>query len=187
MKARYSITIIAAGLGCSSPPPDKSAVTDTVNHETMTADQHSAMHETSTLNDSAFAELQKRGATVMGVDQYQSSHKFDITADGGRIELQRSANDSLDIAQIRAHMKDIQKAFVAGDFANPFAVHDREMPGTAVMKRKKARIRYVYSDLPRGAELRLVTDDPDARAAIAEFMKAQRGEHRSTGANSSTR
>ena len=187
MNARYGIPIIAIGFACSSPSPDKAAVTDTVSHETMTADQHSAMHDTPTLNDSAFAELQKRGAKVMGVDQYSSSHRFDITADGGRIELQRSANDSLDIAQIRSHMKDIQKAFVAGDFARPFTVHDREMPGTAVMTRKKALIRYVYSDLPRGAELRLVTDDPEARAAIAEFMKAQRGEHRSPGANSPTR
>ena len=187
MKAHHGIPLIVACFACSSASPDKAAATDTVDHETMTAGQHSAMHETPGLSDSSFAELQKRGATVMGVDQYQSSHKFDITTDGGRIELQRSAKDSLDIAQIRAHMKDIQKAFLAGDFAKPFAVHDREMPGTVVMTRQKARIRYVYSDLPRGAELRLVTDHPEARAAIAEFMKAQRGEHRSTGANSSTR
>lgn len=187
MKVQYGIPFIVACVACSSGSPEKAAVTDTVNHETMTAGQHAAMHETTTLDDSAFAELQKRGATVMGVDQYQSSHKFDITADGGRIELQRSANDSLDIAQIRSHMQDIQKAFVAGDFARPFAVHDREMPGTAVMTRRKAQIRYVYSDLPRGAELRLVTNDAEARAAIAEFMKAQRGEHRSPGANSPTR
>lgn len=187
MKVHYGIPILIASLGCSSPSPDTTAVGDTVKHETMTAGQHSAMHETPTLNDSSFAELQKRGARVMGVDQYQSSHKFDITTDGGRIELLRSANDSLDIAQIRAHMKDIQKAFLAGDFAKPLAVHDREMPGTAVMTKKKAQIRYVYSDLSRGAELRLVTDDAEARAAIAEFMKAQRGEHRSTGANTPTR
>ena len=178
------LAIMSATVACSDTNVAAKPAADSVKHETMTAEQHSAMHgsSASALDDSSFAALQKRGAVVMGVDQYASAHKFDITPDGGRIELQRRGNDSLDVAQIRAHMKDIQKAFLAGDFAKPFAVHDKVMPGTVVMTRKKSEIRYVYGDLPRGAELRLVTKDDEARAAIAEFMEAQRGEHRSSGA-----
>ena len=182
-----AIAILTATTACSEQKVAAKPAADSVKHDSMTAEQHTAMHGTSepTLDDSSFTALQKRGAVVMGVDQYESAHKFDITPDGGRIELQRGGNDSLDVAQIRTHMKDIQKAFLAGDFAKPFAVHDRVMPGTVVMTKKKSEIRYVYGDLPRGAELRLVTKDDEARAAIAEFMEAQRGEHRSTGAGAS--
>ncbi|MDO8501051.1 MAG: hypothetical protein Q7S20_04325 [Gemmatimonadaceae bacterium] len=132
-------------------------------------------------SDSSFAEMQHRGNMAMGVDQYASAHTFDITADGGRIELQSKGSDSLDVAQIRAHMRQIQHAFAAGDFAAPSFVHMREMPGTAVMARKKSLISYTYSDLPRGGEVRMSTADAEARAAIAEFMRAQRMEHHSAG------
>jgi hypothetical protein len=131
--------------------------------------------------DSAFAEMQKRGQMAMGVDQYTSQHKFDITADGGRIELQSDKQDSLGVAQIRAHMRLIQHAFQAGDFSTPAFVHMRDMPGTAVMSAKRDAIKYAYADLPRGAEVRISTKDPSALAAIREFLNAQRSEHHAGG------
>ena len=136
-----------------------------------------------TQGDSAFAEMQKRGQMAMGVDQYTSQHKFDITSDGGRIELQRDKPDSLGVAQIRAHMKLIQHAFQAGDFSTPAFVHMRDMPGTAVMSAKRDVIKYTYGELPLGAEVRISSDDPEARAAITQFMNAQRSEHHAGGMN----
>ncbi len=38
-------------------------------------------------SDSAFAAMQVRGQTVMGVDQYASAHVFEDLEDGGRIVL----------------------------------------------------------------------------------------------------
>ncbi|HEX2722389.1 MAG TPA: hypothetical protein VHM24_05690 [Gemmatimonadaceae bacterium] len=168
--------------GCTKAP-GSSVTGDSAAHAGMSTDRHEAMHgaDTASLSDSAFEKLQQRGGRVMGVDQYTSSHKFDITPDGGRIELQRNTTDSMDIAEIRSHMRDIEKAFRSGDFAKPFAVHDREMPGTRVMTNRRSAIQYVYHELPRGAELRLVTTDSAVRAAIADFIRAQRAEHRSTG------
>jgi len=131
--------------------------------------------------DSAFAEMQKRGQMAMGVDQYTSAHKFDVTPEGGRIELQRDKPDSLGVAQIRAHMKLIQHAFEAGDFSTPAFVHMRDMPGTAVMSAKRSVIKYTYGELPLGAEVRISTADPAAKAAIVEFMNAQRMEHHAGG------
>lgn len=125
--------------------------------------------------------MQKRGQMAMGVDQYASRHKFDITADGGRIELQRDKQDSLGVAQIRAHMKLIQHAFEAGDFSTPAFVHMRDMPGTALMSTKRDAIKYVYGDLPLGAEVRISTKDPSALAAIREFLNAQRSDHHAGG------
>lgn len=132
-------------------------------------------------NDSAFRDMQKRGQMAMGVDQYMSQHKFDVTSDGGRIELHRKTPDSLDIAQIRAHMKLIQHAFRAGDFSTPAFVHMRNMPGTDVMAAKKGAIDYSYRDLPLGAEVRISTKDPAAKRAVTQFLNAQRMEHRASG------
>ena len=152
-----------------------------VDHSAMTPAQHAAMHggQSSTPTpDSSFAALQARGKMAMGVDQYTSAHRFDVLPDGGRIALEMKDGDSLAVAQIRAHMKLIEHAFQAGDFSTPEFVHARSMPGTDIMSRNKALIRYRYSDLPRGGEVRITTTDPQSLAAIREFLTAQRGDHR---------
>lgn len=129
------------------------------------------------VTDTAFTQMQERGKMAMGVDQYTSSHHFEATPSGGRIELQRDTADSLGVAQIRAHMRLIQHAFEAGDFSTPSFVHMKDMPGTAVMAAKRGVITYTYADLPRGAEVRIESTDPDAIAAIHAFLDAQRMEH----------
>jgi hypothetical protein len=176
--AAVVIVYCAVASACNAQQPEKKGQAP-VDHSTMTPEQHAAMHGGSA--DSAFAAMQKRGQMAMGVNQYTSTHKFDISPDGGRIELQRNEYDSLDVAQIRAHMKMIQHAFEAGDFSTPAFVHLRDMPGTAIMTKNKALIHYTYGELPRGAEVRIVTSDPESRAAIAEFMRAQRAEHHAKG------
>ena len=131
--------------------------------------------------DTSFAAMQRRGKQAMGVDQYTSTHKFDATPDGGRIELQRDADDSAGVAQIRRHLHAIAGAFSAGDFDTPAFVHARHVPGTDVMAAKRSAIAYTVRDLPRGAELRITTHDPAAVAAVHEFMAFQRMDHRAEG------
>lgn len=134
--------------------------------------------------DSAFRAMQARGQHVMGVDQYTSTHKFDTLADGGRIELQRNADDSAGVAQIRAHLQDIARAFKAGDFSAPGLVHMQAVPGSAVMAARHDAITYTYRELPRGGEVRIVTRDAEALRAIHQFMAFQREEHHAAGADS---
>jgi len=134
--------------------------------------------------DSSFEAMQKRGQMAMGVDQTTSTHHFDALPNGGRIELLRDLDDSLGIAQIRAHLRLIQHAFQAGDFSTPQFVHMQNMPGTAVMARKRDVIAYDYHDLPRGGEVVMTTADAEALAAIHAFMGAQRMEHHASGARS---
>lgn len=131
--------------------------------------------------DSSFAAVQERGGMAMGVDQYTSSHVFDTTPDGGRISLQRDSDDSLGIAQVRTHMKLVQHSFEAGDFSAPSFVHNRNMPGTDVMARKRNAIEYSYEDLPRGGAVAIRTKDPEALKAIADFLAAQRTDHHAPG------
>lgn len=131
--------------------------------------------------DAEFAALQERGAEAMGVDQYTSSHVFEDLADGGRIVLQRDSVDAAGTATIRAHMQDIAVRFADGDFTIPGMVHDQEVPGTAVMSTRKAMITYVADTLPRGAQVRITTTDPEALKAVHAFLAFQRMDHRAAG------
>lgn len=133
-------------------------------------------------SDSAFAAMQRRGHAVMGVDQYASAHVFEDLVDGGRIVLEAdSVSDSAGIGAIRQHMRDIAVAFRAGDFARPFRVHARVVPGTAVMAARHTRITYEATDRPRGAEVRIRTTDLEVVTAIHAFLEFQRSAHHAAG------
>lgn len=141
--------------------------------QSMDHGQHAAHH-----GDSSFAVLQERGKQAMGVDQYTSTHRFEPLSNGGRIELQRDADDSAGVATIRQHLRQIARAFKVGDFSTPMAVHAQVVPGTEVMRARRDRIRYEFAELPRGGEVRITTTDAEAVAAIHEFLAFQRSDHR---------
>lgn len=128
--------------------------------------------------DTAFHEMQARGRTFMGVDQYTSVHRFDALPDGGRIELRRATEDADGTRAIRAHMRAIARAFSAGDFSTPAAVHLADVPGARDMAARRRSIRYESRALPRGAMLRIVSADSAAIRAIHRFLTFQRAEHR---------
>lgn len=127
--------------------------------------------------DSAFAGVQARGRVAMGVDQYTSTHVFEPLPDGGRIALERNADDREGTEQIRRHMQDIAARFAAGDFELPGFVHARHVPGTDVMASRRAAIRYRVDTLPRGAQLRIRSADPEVVRAVHEFLAFQRRDH----------
>lgn len=133
--------------------------------------------------DTGYAAMQRRGQMVMGVDQYTSFHTFDLLPDGGRIVLVRAASDTAGVRKIREHLADIARAFAAGDFGHTMAVHQHELPGTAVMRQRRAAIHYTVDTLPGGGAVRISTTDSTAVRAIHDFLDAQRMEHRSGGAN----
>ena len=135
-------------------------------------------------SDSAFTALQDRGASLqaMGVDQYTSTHRFDDLPDGGRIELQRQVVDSAGVEQIRAHLRHIAEVFAQGDFRIPGFVHDTSrVPGTDVMRARRAGIEYEFAELPLGGEVRIRSTDAQAVQAIHTFLAFQRGDHRAGG------
>ena len=125
-----------------------------------------------------FSAMQMRGEHVMGVNQYTSAHVFEDLPDGGRIVLERAdASDTAAVKQIRAHMHEIAEAFRAGDFAKPFEVHAQTVPGTEIMRAKRAAISYEPGDLPKGGEVRIKTSDAAALAAVHQFLQFQREQH----------
>jgi hypothetical protein len=132
-------------------------------------------------DDASFAALQDRGREAMGVDQYTSSHRFEPLPDGGRIVLQRDSLDPAGAEAIRTHMRHIAGRFAEGDFSIPGFVHDGTVPGTGVMAERRALIRYEADTLPRGGEVRIVTTDSAAIAAVHAFLAFQRMDHRAHG------
>lgn len=159
--ARPNVFLLMMLAGCNDAPPGK----EPVRHHP---------------SDSAFELVQSRGHTAMGVDQYTSLHRFESLPDGGRIVLQRDPTDSAGVAQIRTHMRFIGGSFSRGDFSLPGFVHDRDVPGTAVMTARRSRIIYAADSLPGGGQVRLQSADPAAVAAIHEFLAFQRRDHRSS-------
>ena len=131
--------------------------------------------------DSSFAALQERGAEAMGVNQYTSSHSFEPLPDGGRIVLQRDSADAAGTETIRAHMRDIAARFAQGDLSIPGFVHAQTVPGTDVMAARKEHIRYTADTLPRGGQVRILTTDSAAIAAIHAFLAFQNSDHRTAG------
>lgn len=127
--------------------------------------------------DSGFAGVQRRGAVVMGVNQYTSRHVFEPLSDGGRIELQRGVDDSAGVAQVRRHMQLIARQFAAGDFRLPGIVHDREVPATRIMAQRRAAISYTVESLPWGGAVRIRSGDSVAVQAIHDFLAFQRQDH----------
>ncbi len=129
-------------------------------------------------SDSAFAALQARGQTAMGVDQYTSRHEFAPMPDGGRIRLVRDSPDSAGARVIRDHLRDVADRFANGDFAIPAFVHAGSVPGSDEMRKHRAQLRYSVSELPGGGEIRIRGDTPDAVRAVHAFLAFQRSDHR---------
>lgn len=132
--------------------------------------------------DARFPGVQSRGAEVMGVDQYSSTHVFEDLPDGGRILLVRQdTSDAAGTATIRAHLRAVADSFRQGIFTDPAAVHAMVVPGTETMARLHDRIGYAMMERPGGGELRITTADHDALGAIREFLAFQRMDHHAAG------
>jgi len=133
-------------------------------------------------SEASFAAVQANGAAVMGVDQTASQHRFEDLPDGGRI-LYRMADtaDAAGTATIRAHLRQVAAQFAAGDFSAPAAVHSMTVPGTTVLAERRALVRYRMEERPGGGEVRITTTDPEALAAVHQFLAFQRSDHRAPG------
>jgi hypothetical protein len=123
-------------------------------------------------------QVERRGDRVMGFSHSEASHHFRLFTDGGEIEV--LANDPRDTStrdRIRQHLQQIARMFAAGDFRDPMQIHATTPPGVPTMKKLRARIRYRYRELPRGALVRISTHDRQALQAVHEFLRFQIADH----------
>lgn len=150
----------------------------------LVATQHSAMpsgtsHEEHQKQMQKDAEAKKRGAAAMGFDQDAVAHHFVLTSEGGAIQVDViDASDQANRQAIRAHLREIATAFASGDFTAPFVTHAEEPPGVGGLKRLKSSVTYTFIESPNGGRVRIAGANPEARAAIHEFLRYQIKEHR---------
>lgn len=160
MKAIMKISLVACGLWLSHATfPATSSAQDNPKHE----------HH---------CDMISRGNGAMGFDAAKTTHHFLQNSTGGAIEV--TANDPNDAASrdaIQHHLQHIAQRFVEGDFEIPMFVHDQVPPGVPVMKRLKAEITYEYVPTERGGRVEISTKNPEALAAIHDFLHFQIQEH----------
>ncbi len=122
--------------------------------------------------------MNQRGEQGMGFSQTATTHHFFLYPDGGVIQVEANdPKDASDRDKIRMHLAHIAEAFANGDFDIPMFVHDTTPPGVPEMKRLRDKIRYAYSETPNGGRVVISTADPDALAAIHNFLRFQIQEH----------
>ena len=126
-----------------------------------------------------FAGVDARGDHGMGFSHERTTHHFHLFSDGGSIEIaSNEAADAESQKAIRDHLHMIAESFSQGDFAIPMFIHATTPPGIETMKRLNKEISYLVKNTTGGAEIRIITDDPDAIRAIHDFLKFQITDHR---------
>jgi hypothetical protein len=134
---------------------------------------------TTPIQDHHQAHAADRARHGMGFDQQRTTHHFLIDADGGTIQV--TANDAGDAeseGQIRAHLQHIAKAFADGDFRLPLFIHATEPPGSAIMQERRSMLSFTFERMPAGAKVVIRTSDPQALAALHDFLRFQIREHK---------
>ena len=124
------------------------------------------------------AMVMKNGEKEMGFSQTETTHHFLITKDGGAIQVEvKDAKDAENHKKIKKHLAEIAQAFKNGIFTTPLAVHGQVPPGVSIMEQLKDKIQYTYQETEKGAMVRISTDNPQALAAIHDFLKFQIKDH----------
>lgn len=124
------------------------------------------------------AEVDGRHDTLV-VSHETTRHSFRLFADGGAIELRATDQaDKATIDGVRAHLHEIVAQFVRNDFSTPAFVHGRQPAGVAGMQRLHDAITFRYESVDGGGRIRMKTTNPEALAAIHDFLRFQVVEHR---------
>lgn len=125
------------------------------------------------------AQMNHRGAQVMGFDQDKTSHHFFLHDDGGAIDVSvKDAADRTNLDAIRAHLPHIVVMFGEGNFEAPMTVHGTTVPGTPEMKKVKDTITWKYEETARGGRVNIATTNADALKAVHTFLRYQITDHK---------
>jgi len=123
-------------------------------------------------------EMNARGEHAMGFSQTETTHHFILLPDGGYVQVTANRKeDSANIEHIRVHLIEIKKRFAAGDFSAPELTHAKVPPGVPQMQKLKTDITYNVELVERGGQLHIASKNPQAVAAIHDFLKFQIEDH----------
>ena len=137
------------------------------------------------VQDRRVSRVAERGAQVMPFDLDATTHTFERLEEGGLQTVTADIpSDERQIRLIREHLRKEADAFSRGNFSDPARIHGAEMPGLQALQAGANRITVQYSELPTGAQIKFVTDDPALMHALHGWFDAQvtdHGEHAEDG------
>jgi hypothetical protein len=118
----------------------------------------------------------ERGHTA-GAGPHTAVQHFNVLDDGGTIALQSREDIAEEVGHIREHL--LQLALVLGNAESdaPARSHLACIPGASAMAARNDAITFVFRELPRGGEVRIITQDAQALQAIHEFLAYARDHH----------
>lgn len=123
-------------------------------------------------------EVQERGSHVMPFALEKTLHVFNKTKTGGIQQvIAKDAADSEQIGLVRSHLSQLATHFAEGDFSGPRRIHGDDMPGVKALASAAGKMRFVYRDLPNGAEIEYRTEDKPLIEAIHSYFDAQLSDH----------
>ncbi len=114
----------------------------------------------------------------MGFSHEKTIHHFRLTPEGGTIEaLATDPSDATSRQEIRTHLGHIAQMFHEGNFNAPMLIHARTPPGVPAMKRLRKEIQYDVQETANGAQVTVSSRNPQAIAAIHQFLRFQIRDH----------
>lgn len=122
--------------------------------------------------------IAERGAKRMPFDLNRTVHVFRKIATGGLQQVRvKEAGDAEQIRRIREHLSELARRLAEGDFSGPEHIHGSGLPGLAELRAAAKHIRFIYQELPDGAQIGYFSDRPAHVAAIHRYFDAQRHDH----------
>ena len=130
-------------------------------------------------HDSHLKTVNEQGDKTMGFSHEKTTHHFRLFADGGAIEVTaNSPDDTVSRDQIRKHLGHIAEMFAEGNFDAPLLTHGKVPPGVPVLQKLKSEVSYTFSEIQNGGRVRIRTGNPEALAAVYEFLRFQIADHK---------
>lgn len=134
--------------------------------------------QTPSSSDDHHHSVEMHGDQEMGFPHDKTTHHFKLSQSGGTIEvIANEPNDHADIEAIQSHLMHIAMMFKSGDFSAPIVIHSTTPPGVPTMKRLRDKIQYNYEPMTNGARVKIVSSDPEAIAAVKDFLRFQITDH----------
>jgi len=123
------------------------------------------------------SEVAEAGAEVMPFDLNATTHVFEKLEAGGLQTVVADTDDAEQISLIREHLSEEAERFAKGDFHDPAMIHGHDMPGLHALVTGHDRMKVLYAEVERGAEIRYSSDDPAIVKALHEWFDAQLSDH----------
>ncbi len=154
------------------------AFTACTTSETANENKDSVNEKFHQQHDTHSLQVNERGDKAMGFSHQKTTHRFRLWTDGGAIEVTaKEAGDVESLNQIQKHLGHIAQMFGEGNFSTPMLTHRKTPPGVPVMQKLKGEIRFEFEKGERGGRVRINTSNPEALAAIHEFLRFQIEDH----------